>query len=61
MTKYEVRTTQTIVKYYHVKANSSDAAIKAIKNDEGILDDMKILEKKYDYALQLSPEGEPIL
>tara|TARA_B100000287_G_scaffold316087_1_gene299676 strand:+ start:239 stop:424 length:186 start_codon:yes stop_codon:yes gene_type:complete len=61
MTNYEVRTTQTIVRYYRVKAKSEESAIDKVKNDEGLLEHTMLREKVYDYAVQLSPEGEVII
>ena len=72
MTKYEVRVTQTHVDYYHVVADSEEAAQDIVRKrhefghsaDEvthGKLVDTIKRKPKIDYALQLSPEGEVIL
>ena len=72
MTQYEVRVTQTHVDYYRVVAESEDAAKDIIRKrhefghsaddvTHGKLVDTIKRKPKIDYALQLSPEGEPIL
>ena len=69
MTKYEVRVTQTHVDYYQVEANSEEEArafVKAQVNDPKNwvyatkVDNIK-RTPVVDYALQITPEGEPIL
>ena len=69
MTKYEIRVTQTHIDYYQVEANSEEEArafVKAQVNDQTSW----IYAKKVDtikrtpvidYAVQITPEGEPIL
>ena len=72
MTNYEVRVTQTYVDYYHVVADSEEAAQDIVRKrhvfghsaDEathGKLVDTIKRKPKIDYVLQLSTEGEPIL
>ena len=69
MTQYEVRVTQTHVDYYRINAKDEDEARSLIRQHV-IEDDSFIDAKKVDtikrtpvirYAVQLSPEGEPIL
>ena len=69
MIKYEVRVTQTHVDYYQVEANSEQEArafVKAQVNDpKNWVYATKVDTIKrtpvIDYALQITPEGEPIL
>ena len=69
MNKYEVRVTQTHVDYYQVEANSEQEAkafVKAQVNDpKNWVYATKVhtilREPVINYAVQLSPEGEPII
>ena len=57
---YEVRTTQTLVRYYHVEASSKHEATTKVKDQEGLLEATIARDMIYDYAIPLTPEGEPI-
>jgi hypothetical protein len=69
MTKYEVRVTQTHVDYYRIQADNEEQAkarvLEQVNNPKGLIYATKVDTIKrtpvIDYALQLSPEGEPIL
>ena len=67
MTKYEVRVTQKHVDYYHVDAARQESAQQQVLTGvcSGILgnivlDDTIKRQPVFDYAVQLSPEGEII-
>ena len=71
--KYEVRVRQTYIDYYRLEARSEDEAKALIRQrvvEDDALASVLINAKKVetikrvpviDYAVQLSPEGEPIL
>jgi len=69
MTKFEVRVTHSYVNYYHIEAKDKDEATalirqKVIEEDsfiEAKIDDTIRHTPKIDYAVQITPEGEPIL
>ena len=69
MTQYEVRVTQTHVDYYRIKAKDDEEARALIRQhvveDDGFINAKKVDTIKrtpvIDYALQITPEGEPIL
>jgi hypothetical protein len=68
MTFYEVRVTQAHVDYYRIEANSAEEAEQLIITGvtSGIMGDIELnhtikRSPKFDYAVQLSPEGEVIL
>ena len=62
MDTYEVRVTQTVVKYYKIDAkDAKDAEQKYYLNQAKLKPDDEIQRATiFDYAVQLSPEGEPI-
>ena len=68
MTFYEVRVTQAHVDYYRVEATSAEVAEQLVINGvaTGIMGNIELnhtikRSPKFDYAVQLSPEGEVIL
>lgn len=68
MTNYEIRVTQVTRDYYRLEANSPAEAEKLLWTalSTGIMgnierSDTKDHAPKFDYTVQLSPEGEPIL
>ena len=70
MTKYEVRVTQIYRDYYHIEAKDEDEAKSLIHQhvieEDGFIDAKKVDTHKHpfpnvDYAVEITPEGEPIL
>ena len=68
MTNYEVRVTQGHVDYYRIEANSAEEAEQLIMTGvtSGIMGNIELNQTikrspKFDYAVQLSPEGEVII
>ena len=69
MTMYEVRVTQTHVDYYRLQADNEEQAkarvLEQINNPKGWIYATKVDTIKrtpvVDYALQITPEGEPII
>jgi hypothetical protein len=68
MTYYEVRVTQAHVDYYRIEADSAEQAEELVINGvaSGIMGNIELNDTirrspKFDYAVQLSPEGEVIL
>ena len=68
MNNYEVRVSTTTVDYYRIEAKDAEHAKQQVNVGiaSGIMGNIELndshkREHQTDYAVQLSPEGEPIL